>query len=184
MKLDSLKALLVHELNDLHDAERQLVKVLPKMAKAASSEDLRLALERHLDQAREHVRKLERAFSLLSEKPRRTTCKAMRGILEEAEEMIRATGDPAIKDAGLISAAQRVEHYEMAGYGCARSYAEMLDEEDSAALLQQTLDDERATDESFTELAERLIHPEPIHALRFAAADLSSSRRKNGSRIA
>ncbi len=166
MKLDSLRSLFIHELNDLHDAERQLVKVLPKMVKAASSEDLRLAFERHLDQTREHVRRLERAFASLKEKPERTTCKAMKGILEEAEEMIRADGDPAIKDAGLISVAQRVEHYEMAGYGCARTYAEMLEEGTSAGLLQQTLDDERATDESFTELAERVIHPEPVQAGR------------------
>ena len=162
MKLDSLRSLFIHELNDLHDAERQLVKVLPKMAKAASSEDLRLAFERHLDQTREHVRRLERAFASLKEKPERKTCKAMKGILEEAEEMIRADGDPAIKDAGLISVAQRVEHYEMAGYGCARTYAEMLGEKESAELLQLTLNDARATDESLTELAERLIHAEPV----------------------
>jgi len=163
MKLDSLRALFIHELNDLHDAESQLVKVLPRMAEAASSEDLRLAFERHSDQTQEHVRRLDRAFSLLEEKPTRMTCKAMKGILEEAEEMIKAEGDSAIKDAGLISAAQRVEHYEMAGYGCARTYAEMLGEEDSAELLQETLNDERATDESLTELAERLIHAEPVH---------------------
>lgn len=164
MKLDSLRTLYVHELNDLYDAENQLVKVLPKLAKAATSEDLRLAFERHSDQTQVHVRRLEDAFSLLKETQARTTCKAMKGILEEAEEMINADGDPAIKDAGLISAAQRVEHYEMAGYGCARTYAEMLGEEDSAALLQETLNDERATDESLTELAERLIHAEPAHA--------------------
>ena len=164
MRLDSLKALYVHELNDLHDAESQLIKVLPRMAKAASSEDLRLAFERHSDQTQEHVQRLERAFSLLDEKPQRMACKAMKGVLEEAEEMIQAVGHPAIKDAGLISAAQRVEHYEMAGCGCARTYAEMLGEEASAELLQKTLDDERATDESLTELAERLIHAEePAH---------------------
>jgi len=160
MRLDSLKALYVHELNDLHDAESQLIKMLPKMAKAASSEDLRLAFERHSDQTQEHLRRLDRAFSLVKEKPQRMTCKAMKGILEEAEEMIQAEGDATIKDAGLISAAQRVEHYEMAAYGCARTYAEMLSEDDSAELLQKTLDDERATDESLTELAGRLIHAE------------------------
>jgi len=163
MKLDSLRTLYLHELNDLHDAESQLLKALPRMAKAASSEDLRLAFEKHLDQTQEHVERLDRAFSLIKEKPSRTPCKAMKGILEETEEMINADGDPAIKDAGLISAAQRVEHYEMAGYGCARTYAEMLGEQDSADLLQKTLDDERATDESLTELAERVIHAEPAH---------------------
>jgi len=164
MQLDSLRALYIHELNDLHDAESQLIKALPTMAQAAWSEDLRLAFERHLDQTREHVRRLELAFSLLQESPKRTPCKAMKGILEEAEEMINSDGDPAIKDVGLISAAQRVEHYEMAGYGCARTYAEVLGEDDSAELLQKTLDDERATDESLTDLAERLIHVESVPA--------------------
>lgn len=165
MKLDSLRTLFVHELNDLHDAECQLVKVLPKLAEAASSEDLRLAFERHLEQTGEHVLRLEAVFSFLKERPTKTACKAMKGILAEAEEMIRANGDPAIKDAGLISAAQRAEHYEMAGYGCARTYAELLGEEDSAELLQKTLNDERATDEGLTGLAaERLFHPEPVHA--------------------
>jgi ferritin-like metal-binding protein YciE len=164
MKLDSLRALYVHELNDLHDAEGQWLKVLPKLAKAASSEDLRLAFERHAEQTQEHLRRLERAFTLLKEKPARMTCKAMRGIIEEAEEMMRAEGDPVIRDAGLISTAQRVEHYEMAGYGCARTYAEWMGEEDSADLLQKTLNEERETDESFTELAERLIHAAPVHA--------------------
>jgi ferritin-like metal-binding protein YciE len=163
MKLDSLKALYIHELNDLHDAEKQLVKVLPKLAKAASSEDLRLAFNRHSDQTKKHVERLDRVFSSLKEKPKRVTCKAMKGIVEEVEEMILAEGDPAIKDAGLISAAQRGEHYEMAGYGCARTYAEWLGEKDSAELLQKTLNDERATDESLTDLAERLIHTKPVH---------------------
>ncbi len=162
-KFDSLRTLFVHELSDLRDAENQLAKALPKMAKAAASEDLRLAFERHLDLTKEHVQRLERVFSLLKEKPVQTTCLGMKGILEEAGEMFHADGDPAIKDAGLISAAQAAEHYEMAGYGCARTYAEMLDEMDSADLLQQTLNDERATDENFTELAARLIHTESVH---------------------
>lgn len=164
MRLDSLRTLYIHELNDLHDAEKQLITALPKMVEAASSDDLRLALEMHLDQTHEHVRRLERAFSLVREKPKPRTCKAMKGIIEEAGEMIQADGDPAIKDAGLISAAQRVEHYEMARYSCALIYAEMLDEEESIELLQKTLDDERATDEGLTELADRLIHAEPVHA--------------------
>jgi ferritin-like metal-binding protein YciE len=161
MKLDSLKTLFIHELNDLYDAERQLITVLPKLARAASCEDLRLAFERHSDQTKKHMERLERVFALIEEKPGRVTCKAMKGIVEEAEEMIQAEGDPTIKDAGLISAAQRGEHYEMAGYGCARTYAEWLGEDDSAVLLQKTLDDERATDESLTDLAKRLIHMQP-----------------------
>lgn len=162
MKLDSVRALYIHELNDLHDAEKQLIKVLPKLAKAASSEDLRLAFERHSDQTQKHLERLEGVFRSLDEKPKQVTCKAMKGIIEEMEEMILAEGDPKIKDAGLISAAQRGEHYEMAGYGCARTYAEWLGETKSAGSLQETLNDERAADESFTDLAERLIHAEPV----------------------
>lgn len=162
MKLDSLKTLYVHELNDLYDAEHQLLKALPKMARAASSEDLRMEFERHLDQTEEHVRRLERAFALLKEPPTRITCKAMKGLIEEGAEMINADGDSVFKDAGLISAAQRIEHYEIAGYGCARTYAETLGEGEAAELLQKTLDEERSTDESLTELAERLIHAEPV----------------------
>lgn len=164
MKLDSLKTLYIHELNDLHSAEKQFVAVLPKLAKAASSEELRMAFEKHLQQSKEHAQTLEKVFSHLEEKPKRMTCKAMEGIVAEAEEMIEAQGSPAIKDAGLISAAQRAEHYEIAGYGCARTYAEWLGETESVKLLQETLDNERATDESLTELAERLIHAEPVHA--------------------
>jgi ferritin-like metal-binding protein YciE len=109
------------------------------------------------------VQRLESAFSRLKEKPAGVGCKAMKGIIEEMEEMILAEGDPKIKDAGLISAAQRGEHYAMAGYGCARTYAEWLGEAKSIDSLQETLNDERAADESFTELAERLIHAEPVH---------------------
>jgi len=164
MRLDSLNALYLHELNDLHDAESQLIKTLPKLAKAASSKDLRLAFEKHLGQTQEHLQRLDRAFSLLQEKPKPMTCKAMKGLLEEGDEMIQAVGDPALKDAGLISVVQRVEHYEMAGYGCARAYAEALGEEGAAELLQKTLDEVRSTDASFTELAENLIPTEPVHA--------------------
>lgn len=164
MRLDSLRLLYIHELNDLHDAEGQLLSALPKMAKAASSEDLRLAFAKHLDQTREHLGRLERALLSIEEHPTRVPCKAMKGLLEEADEMIKADGDPAIKDAGLISAAQRVEHYEMAAYGCARTYAEMLGEDESARLLQATLDDERAADESLTEVARQLLRAEPVPA--------------------
>lgn len=160
MKLDSLKELYVHELNDLHSAENQLLKALPKMAKAVSSDDLRLAFEKHLEQTEEHVQRLERAFSSINEKPKQVVCKGMKGLLEEGEEMIRKDGDPAVKDAGLIAAAQRVEHYEMAGYGCARTYAKMLGEKDSAELLQRTLDEERITDETLTELAVGVVNVE------------------------
>lgn len=166
MKLDSLRTLYIHELDDLHDAESQLVEALPRLATAASSEELRLAIEVHMDQTQEHVLRLERAFAMLKDKPTRTTCKAMKGLLEQADEMIQAEGDPAIKDAGLISAVQRIEHYEMAGYGCAREYAETLREGTAAAMLQKTLDEERSTDLSLTELAGLFIHAEHAQGWR------------------
>jgi len=164
MKLDSLKELYVHELNDLHSAEDQILRALPRMARASSSPDLRLAFERHFDETEEHIERLERVFSSIGEKPKRGVCKGMRGLLQESEDMVKEDGDPAVKDAGLIAAAQRVEHYEMAGYGCARTYAEMLGEMDSAELLQKTLDEERMTDVTLTELAEGLINVEAAQA--------------------
>ena len=164
MKLDTMKKLLVKELADLYDAEQQLVKALPKMVKAADHAELQEAFEQHLEQTKEHVDRLERVFSLISEKPKRITCKGMRGLLEEGEEMIKEDAEPAVRDAGLIAAAQRVEHYEIAGYGCARTYAQMLGEDQSAEILQSTLDEERETDESLTALAERVINVEAARA--------------------
>ncbi len=164
MQLDSLRTLYVHELHALHDAEHQLLKVLPRMAAASSSEDLRMDFERQLSQSQEHVRRLEHALSSMNESPGRVPCKAMRGLLDAAGEMINAVGDPVFKDAGLISVAQRIKHCGMAGYGCARTYAEMLGENDAAEWLQRTLDEERSTDEVLTELAERLMHSEFAHA--------------------
>jgi len=164
MKLDTLKQLYIHELSDLYDAENQLLKALPKLAKAASAEELKQAFEQHLEQTQEHVQRLETAFANISEKPKRISCKGMKGLIEEGDELAGEDGDPAVKDAGLIAAAQRVEHYEMAGYGCARTYAELLDENESAQLLQLTLDEERKTDESLSELAMRVINVEAAQA--------------------
>lgn len=164
MKLDTLKQLLVHELSDLYSAETQLVKALPKMAKAADSDKLRDAFQQHLEQTKEHVERLDKVFAEIGEKPKMIKCKGMAGLIEEGEEMIAESGDPAVKDAGLIAAAQRVEHYEIAGYGCARTYAEMLGEDKSVKLLQTTLDEERTTDENLTDLAQRLINVEAAQA--------------------
>jgi len=170
MKLDSLKTLYVHELNDQHNAQGLLLKLLPRLAQAACSEGLRLALERYVGQAQDHTRRLDRIFSLLKEWPVQSTCKAMKGVLEEAEEMIGAEGDPVIKDLGLISAAKRVAHYKMAGVGCARTYAEMLGEKHPIDLLQKIVDEERAMDESLGELAEGLIPASPA-SVQAAAGD-------------
>ena len=162
MSLDFLKALYVRELNDLHDAESQLVQALPTMVKTASSEDLRLALERHWKQTKRHLQRLERAFSLLKEKPKQAVCKAEKGIFEEADEMIRADDDSATKDMAFIWAVQRSARREMAKHGCARTYAESLGEADVAEMHQKTLDEECSMDDSLAELSKRLVRAKPV----------------------
>ena len=157
--MDSMEELLLEQLRDLHSAERQIKAALPKMAKAAASEDLRAAFEEHLEQTLGQIERLDRAFELLESKPGRHKCKGMEGLLEEGAEMIKEKGDPDVKDAGLIAAAQRVEHYEIAGYGSARTFAEMVGQKDIADLLQETLDEEKATDEKLTELAMSSVNP-------------------------
>jgi ferritin-like metal-binding protein YciE len=151
--MDSFDDLFLHELQDLYSAEKQILTALPKMAKKASSGELRQAFESHLAQTRGHVERLEKIFQDLALSPGRHKCKAMEGLIEEGSELLKADIEDAIRDAALIGAAQRVEHYEMAGYGTARTYAEMLGHADAAELLQQTLDEEKETDQSLTELA-------------------------------
>jgi len=158
MKLKTLKDLYVEELRDLYSAENQIIKALPKMAKAASSPELKAAFEQHLEQTRGQVDRLEQIFKTLGEKPTGKTCRAMEGLVEEGEELIKEKPDASVLDAGLISAAQRVEHYEIAGYGSVRTYAQTLGETDAAQLLQQTLDEEGQTDKKLTQLAESLIN--------------------------
>jgi ferritin-like metal-binding protein YciE len=156
MKLATLRELFVEELKDLYSAENLIVKALPKMAKAASSEELRSAFEEHLDQTRSHVERLEQIFTNLDASPKGKKCRAMEGLIEEGEELMEEDGSPEVLDAGLISAAQKVEHYEMAGYGCVRTYAQLLGDEEAAGLLQQTLDEEGQADKKLTELAETI----------------------------
>jgi ferritin-like metal-binding protein YciE len=158
MELETLKDLYIHELKDLHSAEKQLVKALPKMAKAAANEDLAEGFEEHLEQTEEHVARLEKILASHDESIRGPKCKGMEGLIEEGKEMIEEEGDDDVRDAGLISAAQRVEHYEIAGYGCARTYAEELGDDTGASLLSQTLKEEKATDEKLTELAKTVIN--------------------------
>jgi ferritin-like metal-binding protein YciE len=160
MKLDSLEKLYVEQLKDLYSAESQLVQALPKMAKAASSSDLRKAFQMHLDQTKEHVNRLEQIFENMEYKPTGHKCKGMEGLIEEGEEMIENEAEKEVRDAGLIAAAQRVEHYEIAGYGTVRTYAEMLNRNEDVQLLQQTLDEEYKTDEKLTMLAESEINVE------------------------
>jgi len=162
MELDTLRKLYVDEMKDLYSAENQLVKALPKMAKAATDPKLKKAFEHHLDQTRGHVERLETIFTALGEKPMGKVCKAMKGLVEEGEEMIGEDAAPEVKDAGLISSAQRVEHYEMAGYGCVRTYAQELGETTAVGLLQKTLDEEAQTDEALTKLAVTVINPKAL----------------------
>jgi ferritin-like metal-binding protein YciE len=151
---NNLNELFVNQLEDLYDAENRLIDALPKMAEAANSPQLKSAFLSHLDETKGHARRLEEIFGQLGEEPKRETCEAMKGLVKEGAEMIHANGDPAVKDAGLIAAAQRVEHYEMAGYGVVRSFAQRLGHQDIAQLLQQTLDEEGKADQHLTELAE------------------------------
>ena len=153
MKLDSMDNLFLHELRDLHSAERQLVTALPKLAKNATSPELKKAFETHLEQTKEHVNRLERIFKDLELTAGRHKCKAMEGLIEEGSELLEEDAEDAVRDAAMIGAAQRVEHYEIAGYGTARTFAEMLGHTDAAELLQKTLDEEKETDQLLSELA-------------------------------
>jgi ferritin-like metal-binding protein YciE len=159
MELATLQDLFVHELQDLYSAENQITKALPKMAKAASSQELRMSFETHLKETEKQIERLEQIMKDLGEKPGGTVCKGMKGLIEEGDELMKERGaDPDVIDAGLISAAQRVEHYEMAGYGTARTYANQLGNKKAAELLQQTLDEEGATDKKLTRLAETCVN--------------------------
>jgi ferritin-like metal-binding protein YciE len=156
MKLDSLKELYVDELKDLYSAENQLLKAIPKMAKAATSPALKKGFEKHLEETKDQVERLEQIFKALGESPKGKKCKAMEGLVEEGKELMEEDAEPEVMDAALIAAAQRVEHYEIAGYGCVRTYAQLLGETQAAKLLQQTLDEEGKTDQALTKLAEKI----------------------------
>jgi ferritin-like metal-binding protein YciE len=155
MEKNALKVLYIDELRDIYNAENQLVKALPKMAKASTSDDLRVGFEEHLEQTKGHVQRLEQIFAELDEKPTGKKCKGMEGLVQEGKEMIDEQ-EGEVLDAGLISAAQRVEHYEIAAYGCVRTYANLLGETDAAELLNQTLEEEKETDKKLTSLAEKI----------------------------
>jgi ferritin-like metal-binding protein YciE len=162
MNLDTLKELYVNELRDLYNAEGQLVKALPKMAKAASSDELKEAFEKHLEQTKGHVERLEEVFEELGEKTKGKTCHAMKGLIEEGSEVLKADGEDSVLDAAMIVAAQKVEHYEIAGYGSVRTFAQLLGQDKSAELLQQTLDEESETNELLNKLAEDIVNPEAL----------------------
>ncbi|MEP6571980.1 MAG: ferritin-like domain-containing protein [Gemmatimonadota bacterium] len=158
MKMESLRDLYIQELKDLYSAETQILKALPKMAKAATHPELQSAFEEHLDQTRMQKARLEEIFEALGDSPRGKTCKGMKGIISEGSDLLGEDAEPAVLDAGLIAAAQHVEHYEIAGYGCVRAYAELLGEHHAVTLLQQSLDEEETTDRKLTALAGRLVN--------------------------
>lgn len=158
-KLDSLEPLMIEELRDLLDAEKQVSKALPKMAKAATSEELRAAFEEHLEQTREQMERLTQVFEQIGERPRGKKCEAMESLIEEGEEMMAEADEGPTRDALLIAAAQKVEHYEMAAYGTARTFANILGHSEAADLLEQTLDQEKETDRRLTEIAESVANP-------------------------
>jgi ferritin-like metal-binding protein YciE len=156
MPNEGLKELYIDELKDLYNAENQLVKALPKMAKAASSEELRAGFEQHLEQTKGHVQRLERIFKMLDENPKGKKCRGMEGLVEEGSEIMQEDFEDALLDAALIGAAQRVEHYEIAAYGTVHAFAEELGESQHASLLEETLEEEKETDEKLTELAKQI----------------------------
>ncbi|MGD0098203.1 MAG: ferritin-like domain-containing protein [Terracidiphilus sp.] len=155
MSVDTIDALFVEELKDLYSAENQITKALPKLIKAASLEELRSAFEHHLKETEGHVQRLEQVFEILGSSPKGKTCDGMKGVLDEGSEMLSETAGGNVRDAALISAAQRVEHYEMAAYGTVRSYAESLGQRQISEILQKTLEEEKAADKKLTEISQK-----------------------------
>jgi len=157
MKIDTVEELLLEELKDLYDAEKQLVRALPKFAKAASDDELREAFQQHLEQTKGQVQRLEQVFEQLGEKPKSKPCKGMKGLVEEGMEVMSEDASEMLSDEAIICAAQKVEHYEMAAYGSARTLTQAMGNKDAASLLQETLDEEGETDKRLTQIAKRLI---------------------------
>jgi ferritin-like metal-binding protein YciE len=170
--VDTLQALFVEELRDLLDAEKQLVRTLPKLARKATSESLAVAFREHLEETRGHVNRLEQVFERIGTRASSKKCVGMQGLIEDGDESIQEAEDGPVRDAALIAAAQRAEHYEMAGYGTARTYATLLGHASAASLLEQTLNEEKAADAKLTGIAESLVNPE-------AAAEPSTSEERS-----
>jgi ferritin-like metal-binding protein YciE len=181
MKLKSLHDLLVDELKDLYSAENQLLKALPKMAKAASNPELRAGFEEHLEQTRGHVKRLEQACQQLEVTPKGKKCAAMEGLIEEGKELIEEDASPSVLDAGLIAAAQKVEHYEIASYGTVCTWANLLGFDEVASLLGETLGEEKATDEKLTTLAEATVNEAAEEGDDAVKSNASRAHGTNGS---
>lgn len=159
MKLENLEKLFVHELKDLHSAERQILEALPRMIEKTSDEELRSTLDEHRRKTEQQVNRLEQIFDRLGEDPEGQRCEGMEGLIEEGEEIIGGDADASVRDAGIIAATQRIEHYEISGYGTARTYAKMLENDEAGNLLQETLDEEKEADRRLTEIAMRAVNP-------------------------
>jgi ferritin-like metal-binding protein YciE len=153
MKIETLRELFIDELQDLHSAEQQITKALPKLIKASHSPNLKQAFEHHLEETRHHVTRLEQIFQRMNESPKGKTCEGMKGLIKEGDERVSDGGEAEVLDAGIISAAQRVEHYEIAAYGSARTYAELLGDQEAVRLLNQTLEEEKAADSKLNQVA-------------------------------
>ena len=162
MKIESMEDLFLEQVEDLYDAERRLVKALPKMADASTSIALRQAFESHLLETEGHVRRLEDVFRVLGQDPKGQTCDAMKGLISEGEDIVSDIEQSSLRDAGLIAAANRVEHYEIAGYGSARTFADILGLSEAAALLEQTLQEEKRADQKLTQLAESMVNDQAL----------------------
>ena len=162
----TLNDLFLAHLKDIYYAEKKIYRTLPKMVKAAQESELKKALTTHREETQGQIERLEQVFEMIGKRPQAKTCEAMKGLVAEGDEVISAQGDPSVKDAALIAAAQRVEHYEIAGYGTARTFAQQLGKSDAARLLQETLDEEADTDKKLTELAVTTINIDANEAER------------------
>jgi ferritin-like metal-binding protein YciE len=186
MKIDSLRTLLEEELKDIYSAEKQLLKALPKMAKKATSPELKGALQEHLEVTKRQVERLEDVFESLGKSAKAKTCKAMQGLVEEATEIMEEDAEDAVMDAGIIAAAQKVEHYEIASYGTVRTWARLVGANEAAELLQETLDEEEQTDQRLTDLAESFVNPQADSGgsesggMRMSGGGRSGGAKKSG----
>jgi len=180
MQIDSLEKLFVEQLKDVYNAEKQIVRALPRMSKAATNDELKNAFDTHLRETEQHVERLEQIFKDLGKPPTGKKCMGMEGLIEEAKELLQEDVDDEVLDAGLIAAAQRVEHYEMAAYGCLKTYADLLGNEQATQLLEQTLNEEKQTDQRLTEIAESAINVEAMESGVGAEESRGSERSRGG----
>jgi ferritin-like metal-binding protein YciE len=164
MKIETMEDLFLEQIEDLYDAERRLVKALPKMAEASTSQTLRQAFQSHLIETEGHVSRLEKVFRILGQDPKSQTCDAMKGLVSEGEDIVSDIDASSLRDAGLIAAANRVEHYEIAAYGSARTFAQTLGLNEAASLLEQTLQEEKKADQKLTDIAESMVNSEALRA--------------------